>query len=195
MKGILESFIALFVIMDPIGTLPIFISLIKGMPAKEVKKNIERAVIVAGLLLFIFLFLGPQIFKFFGINLNSFQIAGGVILFIMGVFYALGAPLNFIRSHSNDLSVPVGTPLLTGPGVIMTTIILVGQYGTFVTVISALLALLATWLILINYSAMYKFLGQHWSNVISRVTGIILAAVAVEFITKGILNIIITFKY
>lgn len=189
MEGLLEAFIALFVIMDPVGNLPIFISLTKGMPIKEVKRNVDRSIFVAGVLLFVFLFLGLQIFDFFGIDINSFQIAGGIILLIIGILYVFGASLRYVKHHGNDLSVPVGTPLLTGPGVITTTIILVKENGTMVTVIAAFLTLLATWLILMNSSRLYKIFGEHWTNAISRIMGIVLAAIAVRFITEGVLNI------
>ena len=192
MEGVLEAFITLFVIMDPIGNLPLIINLTKGMPLKEVKKNIDRAIFVAAVLLFVFLFLGLRIFDFFGINLDSFQIAGGIILLIIGIMYVLGSSLKYVKHHGDDLSVPIGTPLLTGPGVITTTVILVKENGTLVTVIAAFLTLLATWLILINSSKLYKILGEHWTNVISRIMGIVLAAIAVKFITNGILNIMET---
>lgn len=190
MEGVLESFIALFVIMDPVGSLPLIISLTKGMPIKEVKKNIDRSVFVAGFLLFVFLFLGLRIFDFFSIDLNSFQIAGGIILLIIGILYVFGASLKYVKPHGSDFSVPIGTPLLTGPGAIMTTIILVKENGTLVTVVAAFMSLLATWLILINSSKLYKILGEHWTNVISRVMGVVLAAIAVKFITNGVLNVI-----
>ena len=192
MAGILESFIILFVIMDPIGNLPIFISLTKGMPIKEIKRNVDRSIFVAGVLLFVFLFLGLHIFDFFGVNLNSFQIAGGIILLILAIMYVFGIPIKFSKSHTMDLSVPVGTPLLTGPGVIMTTIILVKENGTLVIVMASFLTLVATWLILMNSARIYKILGEHWTNVISRVMGILLAAIALEFVTKGILNIVLS---
>ena len=190
MEQIIETFIALFVVMDPIGNLPIVINLTKGMPAKEVRKNIDRSVFVAGVLLYAFLFLGLRIFGLFRINLDSFQIAGGIILLIIGILYVFGTSMKYVRHHSNDLSVPIGTPLLTGPGVIATTIILVKENGTVVTVTAAFLTLLATYVILINAAKLYKILGEHWTNVISRVMGIILAAIAIRFITEGILGIV-----
>lgn len=137
-----------------------------------------------------FLFLGLRIFDFFSIDLNSFQIAGGIILLIIGILYVFGASLKYVKPHGSDFSVPIGTPLLTGPGAIMTTIILVKEKGTLVTVTAAFLSLLVTWLILINSSKLYKMLGEHWTNVISRVMGVILAAIAVKFITNGVLNVI-----
>ena len=190
MEGVIEAFVSLFVVMDPIGTLPFFISLTKGMPIHVVRRNIDRSVFVAGVLLFVFLFLGIKIFDFFGINLDSFQIAGGIILFIIGILYAFGLSIKYVKSHGSDLSVPVGTPLLTGPGVIMTTVILVKENGPLVTVIAAFLTLLLTWIILFHSSRLYKVLGEHWTNVISRVMGIVLAAIAVKFITNGVLNIV-----
>lgn len=190
MQDLLETFIALFVIMDPIGNLPFFISMTKGMPSKEIRRNADRSILTAGILLFLFLFLGIGIFSFFSIDLDSFQIAGGIILLIMGILYIFGMPIKIFKSHSNDLSVPVGTPLLTGPGVITTTVILVKEQGAFVTSIAAFLTLLAAYLILSNSSRIYKFLGEHWINVTSRIMGIILAAIAVEFIANGVFNII-----
>ena len=109
MEGIIESFIALFVVMDPVGNLPIIIHLTKGMPIKEIKRNIDRSVFVAAVLLYVFLFLGLQIFDFFGININSFQIAGGLILFVIGILYVFGLSFKLVKSHTIDLSVPIGT--------------------------------------------------------------------------------------
>lgn len=189
MEGVLEAFIALFVIMDPIGNLPLFMSLTKGMPLKEVKRNVDRSVFVAGVLLFVFLFLGLDIFEFFSIDLNSFQIAGGIILLLIGIFYVFGTSLRYVKPSGADLSIPIGTPLLTGPGAITTALILVKENGVLVTVIAAFLVLLATWLILMHSSRIYRILGMHWTNVISRIMGIILAAIAVKFITQGVLNV------
>ena len=190
MDNLLQAFITLFVIMDPVGNLPLFTSMSKGMPLVEIKRNVQNSVIVAGVLMFFFLFLGIGVFKFFHIDLNSFQIAGGIILLILGIIYVLGISNQISKKQGNDLSVPLGTPLLTGPGVITTTIILVKENGTLTTFIAAVLTLAATWIILANSTRLYKFLGEHWSNVISRVMGLILAAIAVEFIVQGIVNII-----
>lgn len=189
MQEILEAFITLFVIMDPVGNLPIFISLTKGMPTQEVRKNVNSSVFVAGILLFVFLFLGLRIFDFFSINLDSFQIAGGIILLIISILYVFGTSMKFVKSSGAGLSVPLGTPLLAGPGVITTTIILVSEKGAFITAIAALLTLLATWLILTNSARLYRLLGSQWTDVISRIMGVILAAIAVEFIISGFLRI------
>ena len=190
MEEILEAFITLFVIMDPVGNLPILASLTKGMPIAEIRKNINSSVFVAGLLLFVFLFFGIGILDFFNINLDSFQIAGGIILLILGILSVFGIINKFAKAHGSDLSVPIGTPLLTGPGVITITIILVRENGPYITAIAAILTLAVTWIILGNSTRLYRILGEHWTTVISRVMGIILTAVAVEFISEGVVNII-----
>ena len=167
MEGLLKAFITLFVVIDPIGNLPLFASLTKGMPIIEIKKNVHRAVFVAAIILFIFLFLGTQIFDFFSINIDSFRIAGGIILLIFGIMFVMGMSDKIAKNHDRDLSVPIGVPLLAGPGGITTIVILVAENGVNVTVIAAALTLLATWLILINSARLYKILGNHWTNIIS----------------------------
>ncbi len=189
MERLLESFISLFVIMDPIGNIPIFMSLAKGMPLIEIRKNINKSILVAGIILFAFLFFGLEIFDLFSINLDSFQIAGGIVVLIIGLLTVFGLMGKFFKAYGSDLSVPVGTPLLTGPGVITITVILVKENGPYVIALAAILTLASTWIILRNASKLHKILGNHWTAIISRVMGIILAAIAVEFITKGVLNI------
>ena len=189
MNEILQAFITLFVIMDPFGNLPIFISLTKGLPLREIRSNYNRSIVVAGLLLFAFLFFGPLMFELFGINIDSFKIAGGIILLIIGILYVLGIGNKVLRSNSHDLVVPIGVPLLTGPGVITTTIMIVSENGIYVASIAAILTLLASWIIMMSAQPLYKLLGNHWTTIISRIMGILLAAIAVDFIVEGILSI------
>lgn len=189
-EEIIKSFVILFVILDPVGNLPIFISLTKGMKEKEISKNIHKAIVVASAILLIFLFLGIKIFEFFRITTESFLIAGGIILLIFSIFYVLG--IQIVKGHhtGDDVaSVPLGTPLITGPGTITTTIILVGEHGILITLIAAIIALFCTWLILRYSSYLYKILGKSGSNIVSRIMGLILAAIAVQFIIKGVLGV------
>ena len=188
---ILKAFITLFVIMDPFASMPIFLGLTKGLPKRKVAENAANAITVAAILLFLFLFFGLSILGFFRININSFTIAGGIILLIIGIQYVLG-----MQSKKGDVeeydvaSVPIGTPLITGPGVITITIILVSEYGYMVAAIAAIASLLLTWLFLFFSARIYKFIGEHWARVMSRVMGLLLAAIAVEFIKQGVMGII-----
>ena len=190
MDGILQAFITLFVIMDPLGNIPLFISLTKGMPTKEIRRTFNNSIVVAAILLFVFLFFGLEVLNLFGINLNSFQIAGGILLLIIGIMYVLGISNRYLTPESHDLTVPIGTPLLTGPGVITTIIIIVKEYDTAIAVEAAIITLFLSWVILMCSVRLYKILGEHWTAIISRVMGIILSAIAVEFIVNGILNIV-----
>ena len=187
---ILKAFITLFVIMDPFASMPIFLSLTKGLPRKNVAENATNAITVASILLFIFLFFGISILSFFGINMNSFVIAGGIILLLIGVQYVLGINFKKDVEDYDVASVPIGTPLITGPGVITITILLVSQYGYMVTMIAAIASLLLTWMFLFFSSKLYKFIGEHWAKVMSRIMGLLLAAIAIEFIKKGVVGII-----
>jgi len=191
MENLLETFIAIFVIMDPIGAIPVFLSMTKGMPTKDIRKNVNSSIFVATILLMIFLFFGIRIFDFFGINLTSFQIAGGLVLLITGLMYVFNISIKYSKT-GNDLSVPLGIPLITGPGTITTVLILVAKNGMFVTFIGAVLALLVTWVILSYGHGIFKLLGNHWIEVTSRVMGILLAAIAVNLMTKGVLEIVAT---
>jgi len=188
LSSFLKSFITLFVIMDPFGGLPAFISVTKGMSNKERIKNADRAIIVASLLLFAFLFFGVNIFSLFNISISSFMIAGGIILMVIGVLYTLGISLHDkdVKREGDVASVPIGTPLLTGPGVITSTIILVNTYGILIPFFAAAATLLVSWYIYRSSDRIYKFIGHPGANILSRVMGIILTAIAVEFIKGGI---------
>ena len=188
-KEVLKAFITLFVIMDPIGVIPIFLGLVKGMPEKVVEKQIKNAILVTIVVMGAFIFLGVGILDFFNIDIVSFKIAGGIILLLLGIFYVLGLELRSKSEEGYDITVPIGVPLLVGPGVITTVIILVGTVGTTVTLIAGALSILVTVIILYSSKYIFKILGAQWTNIISRIMGIILAAIAVDFMRQGIVQI------
>jgi multiple antibiotic resistance protein len=184
---ILAAFLSLFIIMDAFGSLPIFLSLTKGMGRRrERARATSYAVGVAGLVLFVFLFFGQDILTIFSLHLSSLKIAGGIVLVALGFEIVLG--VGFIRK-SFDFSPAItliGTPLLTGPGVISTTMIFVQEYGYFITALAALAALGASWLVLFTAGFLRRVLGSGGLEIISRVIGLLLIAIAVELIIGGI---------
>jgi len=188
-QEILKAFITLFVIINPIGNLTVFIGLSKGMDAKKRKQIVNEILFVASILLFAFLFFGMYIFRFFNIGLDTFQIGGGIILLIIAISYLLDIHTG-IHKHKDISAVPMGTPLLIGPGTITSTLILVNEFGVFITFVAAIFALLSVWLILRFSGQIYRLIGAHWSMVASRIMGLVLAAISVEFIKTGIISVI-----
>jgi len=188
-QEILKSFITLFVIINPIGNLTVFIGLSKGMDTKKRTIIVNEILFVASILLFAFLFFGRYIFKIFSIGLDTFQIGGGIILLIIAIMYLLDIHTG-IHKQKDISAVPMGTPLLIGPGTITSTLILVNQFGVLITFIAAVFALLAIWIILRFSGQIYKIIGAHWAMVASRIMGLVLAAISVEFIKSGVISVI-----
>lgn len=188
---ILKSFIALFVIINPIGNLTIFIGLAKGLDAKKRTHIVNRTMAIASVLLIFFLFLGAAIFKLFNIGMDSFMIGGGIMLLIIAIIYVLDINTKTDPNIEDDIAaVPMATPFLIGPGTITSAVLLVSQYGILAPVLGAVGALLSVWIILRFSNQVYRFLGVHWASILSRVMGLFVAAIAIEFIKQGVLNII-----
>lgn len=187
---LLKSFITLFVIINPIGNVIIFMGLSHNISVKKRESAINQILIISTVLLFVFLFFGIKIFDFFSISISSFQIAGGIILLLMGVIYVLGVHIRHQSIDNEGLAVvPMSTPLLIGPGTITSAVLLVSQYGIWVVFISAVLVLSIVWLAFRFSTKLYRFMGSRWLIVTSRIMGLILASIAVEFIKKGLVGI------
>ncbi len=183
---IITSTISIFVVMDALGNIPIFSVLNKGFSKKQKVENINRAVLIASIVLVVFLFLGNMLLDFFGIRLSSFKIAGGLLLLIIGMEIALGLKYGRHEKEKPELAiVPMGTPLITGPGVITTILILVGIYGYWIPLIASVINLLITFVLLRSSETFLKIFGKQGADVISRIMGIIIVAIAVEFIRQG----------
>ena len=188
LKNILLSFIPIFVAVDAIGVLPIFASLTEGLAKKERTKIIIQSMFTASGLAIGFIFLGKAVFKFLGITVSDFMIAGGVILFCLAITDIIN-PVKERRVPGNDLgAVPLGTPLIVGPAVLTTSLIIISQYGAYATLISVIANILLAGLIFSLAEILTKFLGAAGSKALSKVTSLLLAAIAVMMIRKGIVN-------
>jgi multiple antibiotic resistance protein len=188
----IKSFIALFIIIDPFVSMPVFISLTKWQKDKQKNKEAFIAVGVAFVLIIIFLFVGMLLLDIIKISLNSFKIAGGIILLIMGIQSVLGigeSNSHRNKSHKKMVGVVIGTPLLTGPGALTTVVILSQNYGYLIPLIASALVLSITWLMLRFSSTIVKLVGDQILEIMSRVMGLLLASIAVQFIIDGILGI------
>jgi multiple antibiotic resistance protein len=182
---ILRATIALFVIIDPIGNIPIFISLTEGM-TKEKRRNVIKVASITGLvLLMVFAVFGIQFMNLFNISLSSFKVAGGVLLLLISLRILLEGGWQ-TRDSGDSGAVPLGFPLLVGPGAITTTIVTIQAFGFEITLIAILAVFGITVACLVLSERIYRLLGQVGSNVFARVMAIFIAAIAIEFVMQGI---------
>jgi len=190
LSGILYSFAAIFIILDPILSVPIFAGMVKGKEPREIHKQALIAVAVAGGLMYLFLFFNTMIFDILGLNMPSFQIAGGILLFILGMQMTLGIDIGKCKDHSTTAAgVVIGTPLLCGPGTITTVMLLSSSYGILIPLIAITAALLVTWAILYYAENIQRLLGEVVTDIMGKVLGMLVAAIAVKIIASGVMTL------
>ncbi len=182
-----KATVALFIIVDPIGLVPVFSNMTKSMSAVD-RVRMFRAVIYTGAsLLTTFALVGEELLALFGIILPSFQIAGGLLLLLLSLDILLRGQ-RFARpgSHEDIGVVPIAFPLLVGPGAITTTMIALGAYGILVTLGSIVIVMLLTWIVMKQTDRIYRFLGKTGSAVVAQVIGVFIAAIAIQLIIGGV---------
>lgn len=188
-KNFLLAFIPIFVAVDAVGVLPIFVSLTHGLKKKEKFSIILQSMLTAILLAVGFIFLGKTVFKFLGITISDFMIAGGIILFSLAIMDIIN-PGKKRRIPSNELgAVPLGTPLIVGPAVLTTSLIIIGEYGLYATLFSVLANVVLAGIIFSFSLALIKILGEGGAKALSKITSLFLAAIAIMMVRKGIAQI------
>jgi multiple antibiotic resistance protein len=187
---IITSVIALFVVIDPIGNIPLFIAFTKKLEKAEHRTVSKTAILTAAALLLLFGIAGTQILQLFGITIFSFMIAGGTLLFIIAIELLTYGEWRFAGSVKEEVGVvPIAFPLLAGPGSITAVIISYQTSGFLITFLSIIIVMAITYVILRMVNPIYKVLGNRGSMIVSRVFAVIIAAIAVEYIVEGIKNL------
>ena len=186
--SVLSLSVTLFMILDPFASLPMFISITKGLDGKTVKSYANKAILVAAILLFVFMLIGPELMSIFGVSMSSFKVAGGIIFLMMAIELVFGLTLSKISDDSGAKWAIIASPVLTGPGVITTAIIISQQYGMDTVVVAGIISLVSTWVILRMSSALMKAVGEQALGVITRIIGLFIAAMGVESIFSGSLD-------
>jgi len=185
-KNILLSFIPLFVAVDAIGVLPMFVALTNEFEEKEKTRIILQSMLTAACLAIGFVLVGKLLFQWLGITIGDFMIAGGAILFSLAII-DLVSPTKKRRDPGQNLGVvPLGTPLIAGPAVLTTSMLIVSEYGLFATMISLLTNILVAGLILRGSVILARVLGEAGSKALSKITSLLLAAIAVMLMRKGV---------
>ena len=195
-------FTSFFTLTNPLGTMPVFLTMTNGMSDDERKTIVRRATIVSFITLMVFTFSGQFLFKFFGISTNGFRIAGGIIIFTIG-FDMLQARYSKaklkddeVKTYVNDISItPLAIPMLCGPGAIANGIMLMEDANALIKKI-LLVSVIAsvyfiTFLILRASTRLNKYMGETGNNVMMRLMGLILMVIAVECFVSGFKPIMI----
>lgn len=177
--------ISIFLVMNPFSSIPTFLSITGGADQATIRSYANRAVIVAGVLLFVFVFIGSPLMSLFGVTMESFRVAGGVILILMGAELVFGLKLNKMKDEKDAPWIIVATPIMTGPGVITAAILFSQQYGYLEVIVAGIIALTATWALLRLAPNIVKLVGYNALNITSKIVGLLLAALGVEYMFQG----------
>jgi len=175
--------------MDPFSSIPAFVMLTKKAQESERARAAGVACAVAGVVLILFMIAGPWLLDTMGISLKSFMVAGGLLLLITAVQFFLG--IEFGKGEEKDVAVEVvliGVPLLTGPGVMATSIILTATFGMANVMAAALIAIAASYATLLLSSRLHKIIGKNGLQIFSKIMAILLAAISIEFIRNGMVG-------
>lgn len=195
-------FTSFFTLINPLGTMPIFMTMTKDISQKNRNQIAKKTSIVSFITIVIFAFSGQLLFNFFGISVNSFRVVGGVIFFLMGMDM-LQARLgkvkikeSEVKTYVNDISItPLAIPMICGPGALTNAIVMMEDANTFekkiVLVLSLLVVIALTFLILYSSSRIIKILGETGNNVMMRLMGLIVMVIAVEFFFAGLKPILL----
>jgi multiple antibiotic resistance protein len=190
------SFTAVFVALDIVGTLPMYISMTQGMTAGQRRKVVNQSMVVALVVALAFVFLGQRIFSFLGIGIFDFKIAGGLVLLLVSLADLVGGPEAVHNKASSGQTgiVPLAVPLITGPGVLTQLILQVATFGLVITVLALVANYVIAWVLLRRSDLVTRLIGKDGTVVVSKIAALLLAAIAVAMIRSGAFEAIAQFR-
>jgi multiple antibiotic resistance protein len=181
-------FVPLFVAVDAFGILPVFLSLTEGIENKNVRKILIESLITATAVAVVFLLLGEFVLRLLGISVADFMIAGGALLFALSLSELLMMEKQHHRIDAEALgAVPIGVPIIVGPAVLTTTLLLLRQYGFMPTIVSLIANILIAGVVLWFSPVLHDFFGKAGAKAISKLASLLLAAIGVMMVRRGIM--------
>ncbi len=180
------TFVPLFIVIDAFGNVPFVVTMGEGRVRTEQRRMVHIAIITATIVGLIFLFFGRFILDVMDIDVGAFAIAGGIILLVLSIKYMTTGHMVDMVSREMVAVVPIGTPLTVGPATITTLILLALQYNIYMVLISFALNMLITWIIFLLSQRIAGFMGEGGIRATSRVFSLLLAAIAVSMIIRGL---------
>jgi len=179
-------FMSVFIALDVLGNLPLYLSITKDMENEERVRIVNTALLVAFGVAVVFMLIGKQIFFHFGILLSDFRIAGGLILLLLGLHEIAGSGHSVARPARSSGIVPLAVPLISGPAVITTILLQVDQTGIFIMSSCLILNYAFAWLVLRKSDLLTRYLGQNGSMIAAKLAALLLVAMAVSMIRMGL---------
>jgi multiple antibiotic resistance protein len=194
-----------FTLINPLGTMPVFLTMTTDLSEKERKYTAKKASLVSFVTIIAFAISGQLLFNLFGISVNSFKIVGGVIFFTIGMdmlqarLSAVKIKKEEVRNYVNDISItPLAIPMICGPGAITNAIVLMEAATSFskliILFITISITLFVTYITLLSSTKIIQIIGQTGINVMMRLMGLIVMVIAVEFFFSGLKPILLDFK-
>ena len=174
--------------VNVIGVLPMFMNLTQGLDRPKINRIIVQSVVTATIVAVVFLAVGKIILDLLGITVSDFMIAGGTLLFIISLDDLMSVERRWSQIDPESLgAVPLGVPLIVGPAVLTTILILVHEYGSLATVAALILNILIAGIIFWLYAPIIRLLGKSGARTVSKLAALLLAAVAVMMVRKGVM--------
>ncbi len=188
MKTFWLCFVPLFVAVDAFGILPMFISLTEELDERQRRQTVRQSVVTAAGVALGFLALGTGLLKLLGMTVADFMIAGGTLLFVISLTDLLRVEKVQRRSDPHDIgAVPIGVPLITGPAVLTTSLLLHNEYGLLPSAVAVLINIGIAGVVFSFATGVHRILGSAGSKTISKIASLLLAAIAVMMIRRGIM--------
>lgn len=182
----LMAFVPIFFAVDAPGVLPLYIGLTEGMDPPARQRVLRQSLITAFIVAVAFIFFGKSIFALMGITVGDFQVAGGVLLFVIAAM-DLVTEAKFTRKMPDTVgAVPLGTPLIIGPATLTMALMLTGVYGLWETLAAVVVNIGIAGVIFMGAEGLTRLLGPAGSRAVSKVASLILAAIAIMMIRKGL---------
>ena len=191
MKSFWLCFVPLFVAVDAIGVLPMFLGLTQDVEPGKIRRVLRQSVFTATIVGLSFLYVGTAVLRLLGITVSDFMIAGGVLLFIIAMSDLLTFEKTQRKVDPDSLgAVPLGVPLITGPAVLTTSILLMNEYGFFPTAAAVIINICIAGVLFYFGRGINRLLGNSGAKALSKIANLLLSAIAVMIIRKGVQSII-----
>ena len=181
-----DAFIPLLVAVDVIGIAPVYFAMTRGRPPLERQAVLRQSIAVAAAVSLAFALIGRGIFRVLGITVTDFQVAGGLILLVLAGLDLLAREPRPIADVADVGVVPLAVPIIAGPAVITTTIVLVDLHGVAITAAALLANLALCWLVLSRVTTVEWLLGRSGARAFSKIVSLLLAAIGVHYIRQGL---------